>query len=113
MERGSLPAGDFLKEVNVGLHRCPLVREVSQQGQQLVRSAVFDLQQPLDFWRPILDATAELLGEVDTHRLRQCEACVVHFLDTSKKGSRRWCSMKLCGNKLKVAAYQQRQRDED
>jgi len=28
------------------------------------------------------------------------------FFDTSKKGSRRSCSMNICGNKLKVAAYQ-------
>jgi predicted RNA-binding Zn ribbon-like protein len=39
-----------------------------------------------------------------------CESCVVHFFDTSKKGSRRWCSMNICGNKLKVAAYQRRKR---
>ncbi|MGH6682050.1 MAG: CGNR zinc finger domain-containing protein [Bradyrhizobium sp.] len=34
----------------------------------------------------------------------------MHFFDTSKKGSRRWCSMNICGNKLKVAAYQRRKR---
>ena len=32
------------------------------------------------------------------------------FYDTSKKGTRRWCSMQLCGNRLKVAAYAARQR---
>jgi predicted RNA-binding Zn ribbon-like protein len=31
-------------------------------------------------------------------------------LDTSKKGSRRWRSMNICGNKIKVAAYQRRKR---
>ncbi|WP_082661594.1 CGNR zinc finger domain-containing protein [Terracidiphilus gabretensis] len=43
--------------------------------------------------------------------MRQCAVCVVHFFDTSKKGSRRWCSMNICGNKLKVAAYQRRKRE--
>jgi predicted RNA-binding Zn ribbon-like protein len=47
---------------------------------------------------------------VAANRVRKCEGCPVHFLDVSKKGSRRWCSMGLCGNKVKVAAYQQRQR---
>src|SRR5438309_9482099 len=28
----------------------------------------------------------------------------LHFHDISKKGTRRWCSMQLCGNRLKVAA---------
>jgi predicted RNA-binding Zn ribbon-like protein len=62
---------------------------------------------------PIIDATADLLSEIETSRLRQCESCVVHFFDTSKKGSRRWCSMNICGNKLKVAAYQRRKRAGD
>ena len=35
-------------------------------------------------------------------RLRKCEACIAHFLDTSKKASRRWCSMNICGNKIKL-----------
>jgi predicted RNA-binding Zn ribbon-like protein len=35
---------------------------------------------------------------------------VLHFQDTSKKGTRRWCSMRLCGNRHKVAAYADRQR---
>ena len=43
--------------------------------------------------------------------MRKCESCVVHFLDTSKKGARRWCSMNICGNKVKVANYQQRKRN--
>jgi predicted RNA-binding Zn ribbon-like protein len=47
---------------------------------------------------------------VTAGRVRECEGCPVHFLDVSKKGSRRWCSMSLCGNKVKVAAYQQRRR---
>jgi predicted RNA-binding Zn ribbon-like protein len=60
---------------------------------------------------PIVQGTAELLSETQTERLRKCESCVVHFFDTSKKGSRRWCSMNICGNKVKVATYQRRKRD--
>jgi len=33
--------------------------------------------------------------EVSPVRLRKCEACIAHFLDTSKKASRRWCSMNI------------------
>lgn len=53
---------------------------------------------------------ADLLTDPESSRIRKCESCVVHFFDTSKKGSRRWCSMNICGNKLKVAAYQRRKR---
>ena len=42
---------------------------------------------------------------VDCGRVRKCACCVGHFFDTSEKGTHRWCSMGLCGNRLKVAAY--------
>jgi predicted RNA-binding Zn ribbon-like protein len=40
-------------------------------------------------------------------RIRQCEGppCAVLFVDTSRKGDRRWCSMSACGNKAKVAGF--------
>jgi len=53
---------------------------------------------------------ATLFAEADRNRVRKCGQCVLHFHDTSKKGIRRWCSMRLCGNRLKVAAYAARQR---
>jgi predicted RNA-binding Zn ribbon-like protein len=74
---------------------------------------LFEPQEPRDLWAPIIQGTADLLSETQTERLRKCESCVVHFFDTSKKGARRWCSMNICGNKLKVAAYQRRKRSAD
>ncbi len=53
---------------------------------------------------------ATLFAHVDRARVRKCGQCVLHFHDTSKKGTRRWCSMRLCGNRVKVAAYAARQR---
>jgi predicted RNA-binding Zn ribbon-like protein len=57
----------------------------------------------------VLDSAAELLTAADLTRVRQCDRCVLHFLDVSKKGTRRWCSMRICGNRAKVAAYAERQ----
>jgi hypothetical protein len=44
--------------------------------------------------------------------IRQCEgaSCAIAFLDTSRKGDRRWCSMAGCGNKAKVAGFRRRKR---
>jgi predicted RNA-binding Zn ribbon-like protein len=54
-----------------------------------------------------------LLGDRDTGRVRQCEGelCARLFIDTSKTGDRRWCSMSGCGNKAKVAQFRRRLRD--
>ena len=110
MEDGSAPPDAFLAEVNSLLVQHPLHALLHKRNGKVIRETTFELLRPADLWAPIIDATAELLVETEWSRLRKCESCVVHFFDTSKKGSRRWCSMNICGNKLKVAAYQKRKR---
>lgn len=45
-------------------------------------------------------------------RIRGCAnpACILHFYDTSKNGTRRWCSMAACGNRTKSARHYERVR---
>ena len=42
-------------------------------------------------------------------RIRRCAHpdCILYFYDTSKNGTRRWCSMKTCGNRAKARRFQQ------
>jgi predicted RNA-binding Zn ribbon-like protein len=112
LESGRALSEDFVKEVNARLEQFPLQTALHRRNGKLVREIVFAPRKPADFWAPVINAAANLFAEPDTSRIRKCESCVVHFLDTSKKGSRRWCSMNICGNKRKVAAYQRRKRDE-
>jgi predicted RNA-binding Zn ribbon-like protein len=53
---------------------------------------------------PIAESTAELLTSDQLGRVRECEGerCGWVFLDTSKAGRRRWCSMADCGNRAKA-----------
>ena len=111
MERGGAPTEEFIQEVNARLLQYPSHTSLRKHGGRIVRESLSNPRKPSDLWAPFVDATAELLAETDRSRVRKCESCVVHFFDTSKKGSRRWCSMNICGNKLKVAAYQRRKRD--
>jgi predicted RNA-binding Zn ribbon-like protein len=113
IESGSLPSDSFLAEVNSLLLQYPRHTSLSRRDGKVLRETFFEPRKPSDFWAPIIDAAADLLSKTDLSRLRKCESCVVHFFDTSKKGSRRWCSMNICGNKLKVAAYQRRKRTDD
>jgi predicted RNA-binding Zn ribbon-like protein len=110
IESGSPPTDAFLAEVNSLLLQHPFHTSLRKRDGMVVRERLFDPRKPADLWAPIVDATADLLAETESSRIRKCESCVVHFFDTSKKGSRRWCSMNICGNKLKVAAYQRRKR---
>jgi predicted RNA-binding Zn ribbon-like protein len=110
IESGSLPTAAFLAEVNSLLLKYPRHTAIHKRGAKLIQKTAFEPQKPQEYWAPMIDAVADLLSETEMSRLRQCESCVVHFFDTSKKGSRRWCSMNICGNKLKVASYQNRKR---
>jgi predicted RNA-binding Zn ribbon-like protein len=113
IEGGSGPADAFLTEVNSLLLQYPLPALLHKRDGKVTRETSFELSRPTDLWALIIEATAGLLAETESSRIRKCESCLVHFFDTSKKGSRRWCSMNICGNKLKVAAYQRRKRTSD
>ena len=69
--------------------------------------------------RSLLAAVArdgvELLGGPLAERIHPCEGegCALLFVDTSRSGQRRWCSMSGCGNKAKVEEFRRRQRGED
>lgn len=62
---------------------------------------------------PIAAALAMLLSGDELKHVRQCEShdCTLLFLDTTKSHRRRWCSMALCGNRMKVAAFRSRKQN--
>lgn len=65
-------------------------------------------------WRPAALAAhdlADLLAE-RPDRIRRCAHpdCVLWFVDTSRNGTRRWCSMATCGNRLKARRHYTRAR---
>jgi predicted RNA-binding Zn ribbon-like protein len=55
----------------------------------------------------------ELFGGPNFSRVRQCEGngCARLFVDLSRSGARRWCSMESCGNRAKAKTFRGR-RDE-
>jgi predicted RNA-binding Zn ribbon-like protein len=85
------------------------MRLVAHRTANSIRSWC-ELRKPQDLFAPLAQSALKLFTEIDRKRVRKCDQCVLHFHDTSKKGTRRWCSMQLCGNRLKVAAYAARHR---
>lgn len=61
---------------------------------------------------PVARDAAVFLTSSDFSRLRTCAnpRCRWLFLDTSKSGTRRWCSMAVCGNRHKVRRFRRRRR---
>ena len=68
-----------------------------------------DFEAPL--W-PIARSAADLLASEEITFVRACAAdtCQWLFLDTSKNHQRRWCDMKLCGNRAKFQRFYDRQK---
>ncbi|MFF8602552.1 CGNR zinc finger domain-containing protein [Streptomyces sp. NPDC015232] len=67
-------------------------------------------------WGPGWTAARDYLDLLRTRpdRIRACahEACILHFFDTSRNGTRRWCSMTLCGNRAKASRHYARTKDQ-
>jgi predicted RNA-binding Zn ribbon-like protein len=64
-------------------------------------------------WGPAWAAADDYLDLLRApDRIRRCghPDCVLYFFDTSKNGTRRWCSMAGCGNRAKAARHQARAR---
>jgi predicted RNA-binding Zn ribbon-like protein len=54
----------------------------------------------------------DLLASGQIQRVRECAApdCSLLFVDESRPGARRWCSMARCGNRVKASAAYRRRR---
>ena len=61
---------------------------------------------------PIVRSASNLLTGRDLTNVRECGAdtCRWLFVDRSKNHSRRWCDMKVCGNRIKARKFYRRQR---
>ena len=59
----------------------------------------------------LAQAAADLLLSDRSLQIRACssDTCRWLFLDTSKNHTRRWCDMKICGNRMKARRFQARQ----
>jgi predicted RNA-binding Zn ribbon-like protein len=70
-----------------------------------------DLKNPFDrlLW-PMAQSAADLLTSPELKIVRFCEApdCEWLFLDHSRNRSRRWCDMKICGNRQKARRHYRR-----
>ena len=61
---------------------------------------------------PIAESASDLLAHCDRSLIKRCRnrACILFFYDTTKNHARHWCSMSICGNKIKVAEHYRRKR---
>lgn len=62
---------------------------------------------------PVVRSAVELLTSAEVKKVKECPGvgdCGWLFLDTSKNGSRQWCSMEGCGSRAKMRRQYARKR---
>ena len=125
LEEHGLPAGDFERAVelretlrallrvnNVGGEAPEAVARLNEAARD-VRVELRGDDVVLAGGDPLADVTAVVLSAMldgSWKRLKVCRNCQWSFYDTSKNRSGSWCSMQLCGNRLKTRAYRTRRR---
>jgi predicted RNA-binding Zn ribbon-like protein len=106
---GRIP-GDLAHVLGKELRHPRLATEVVQSQGRLRTKPLWILERPRDLLVPVAHYAANFFATADYPAIRKCEnpECILFFYDTSKNHSRRWCSMELCGNRSKVAAFRER-----
>jgi predicted RNA-binding Zn ribbon-like protein len=58
----------------------------------------------------LAEAASDLLCRANFALIKKCgnPSCILYFYDTTKNHTRNWCSMQMCGNRMKVAAHYRR-----
>lgn len=64
----------------------------------------------LNITAPIVKSVRDLLLLNRTEKIKECSNCGWLFLDTTKNGKRRWCSMEDCGSNVKAREYYHRHK---
>jgi predicted RNA-binding Zn ribbon-like protein len=100
---------DALAALNAMLPRLLVRSRLETATEGLVYHWTFDSgDDPFDriIWT-VAQSAIDLLTSGDLGHVHQCalETCGWLFLDVSKNKTRRWCAMKLCGNKSKVRQH--------
>lgn len=100
----------ILKATNAFISHQASTAELEVRGTKFELRPYWPVGQPADYVAPLAWAFAEFLAEADLKRLRKCKNpdCVLFFYDTSKSGTRTWCSLDICGNKMRMAASRER-----
>ena len=101
-----------VEEINGVLRERPGYTQVVRSGEVFEGRFVPERGGAWGGISPVAQSAAELLTDGDLSRLKKCEnpECSLHFYDTSKNRSRRWCSMATCGNVMKARAHYRRHR---
>jgi predicted RNA-binding Zn ribbon-like protein len=109
---GRPPDDSPLQMFNGTLAGARVPDSIRWEGNGFVRSCRGLAESPAGPLWIIVNASAVLLTSPDLRHIQECGAknCRWLFLDRSRNHSRRWCDMRLCGNRSKAQRFYARTR---
>ena len=101
-----------IETINRLLSKRPGYPQLLRTAGRVERHFYSSTQGPSQFLALLAEAASDLLCTKDLSLVKKCrnQACILFFYDTTKNHARQWCSMSICGNRMKVAAHYRRQR---
>jgi len=101
-----------IQAVNDVIGRSSGTTRLVKTAQGFKRRFEPDIKELTQLLVPVGESAAALLCGGDLSRVKECAntGCRAFFYDTSKNRGRRWCTTTGCGNRMRVAAFYERQR---
>jgi predicted RNA-binding Zn ribbon-like protein len=102
-----------LRTLNALLARANDVRVLRRDGDRLTLTLELRGSSPDELIGLLARELAELVTTEDPSLVKRCAGadCTLWFVDRTKSHRRRYCSPTACGNREKVAAFRERQRE--
>jgi predicted RNA-binding Zn ribbon-like protein len=113
----SAPGRDYSAEIerlNDVLESLTVRHEVVKTDEGLERVTRFQMESADELLAVLASAIGDLVTQEDPTLLKSCagDSCTLWFLDRTKAHRRMFCSAAGCGNRAKVAAFRERQREQ-
>jgi predicted RNA-binding Zn ribbon-like protein len=108
---GKSPSGSSVRKLEVCLDEARAQQQLHWEGVKLAWKLPQSLSLAVPLWLLTLSA-GQLITSDQMRSLRECgnDECRWLFLDTSKNHTRRWCDMKICGNRMKARRFKAQHR---
>jgi predicted RNA-binding Zn ribbon-like protein len=111
------PGGDYrveLRRLNGVLERTSFYRQLVAGRNGLRVEERSRVDSPDDMITLVASPIASLVATEDPSLVKRCQGsgCTLWFLDRTKAHGRLFCSTAACGNRARVAAFRERQKDD-
>jgi predicted RNA-binding Zn ribbon-like protein len=108
---GRSPSSSSVKKLEACLKEAREQQQLHWEGGKLAWTLAQPNSPTAPFWLLALSA-GQFIASDQMQMMRDCgnDDCRWLFLDTSKNHTRRWCDMKICGNRMKARRFKAQHR---